>query len=244
LLATAATLLWGSSACADESLSGDTTDSMMERLIPRNQLRSYGADDFPTFYRWYAPIRVAVVSKDENARAEVEQEVVGPLLKAFHQITGIDATLADGQSRTNVLLIVGENPRDDFQFYADKIHEVTNDPDAYSELISDVQSQAPPCYRNWRFVEGVVETAILYTPSPAKDDALSRKCVAVNFGVLVGLVGKPSAGDTITNTGNHDILFTDGDKAALRVLYREGIDTRNHLSMGAIASLIHTILSR
>jgi len=68
--------------------------------------------------------------------------------------------------------------------------------------------------------------------------------VAVNFGVLVGLLGKPSVGDTITNTRNADILFTDGDRAALRVLYREGIDTRNHLSMGAIESLIQTILSR
>lgn len=217
---------------------------MMERLIPRNQLLSYASDDFPTFYRWYAPIRVAVVSKDGNARAEIEQEVVRPLLEEFHQITGIDATLADGQSRTNVLLIVGQSPRDDFQFYADRIQDVSNDPDAYSELINDAQPQAPPCYRNWRFVEGVVETAILYSPSPSKDDALSRKCVAVNFGVLVGLLGKPSVGDTITNTRNADILFTDGDRAALRVLYREGIDTRNHLSMGAIESLIQTILSR
>jgi hypothetical protein len=217
---------------------------MMERLIPRNQLRSYGPSDLPTFYRWYVPIRLTVVSKDEGARAIVEREVVAPLLQEFHTATNLDATLVEYQSGPNVLLIIGESPPDDLQFYADKIQQVSRDPTAYSDLLGDAQPGTPACHRNWRFVEGVVETATLYAPSPFKDEALSRKCVAVNFGVLVGLLGKPSGGDTITNTKNEELHFTQGDRAALRVLYDEEIDTREKLSMGAIENLIEGILTR
>jgi hypothetical protein len=244
VLVMALALLSLPSAHADESLPDYTVASMMERLIPRNQLLSYGPGDLPTFYRWYVPIKLMVVSRDDGARAAVEREIVAPLLEQFHEATNIDATLAEHQSKPNVILIIGESPQQDLQFYAEKIREVSRDPAAYSDLVEDAQPGTPPCYRNWRFVEGSVETAALYAPLPSKDAALSRKCVAVNLGVLFGLLGKPSGGDTITNIRNESVHFTKGDMAALRVLYDERIDTRKKLSMAEIESLLGSILPR
>ena len=62
--------------------------------------------------------------------------------------------------------------------------------------------------------------------------------------MLVGPLGKPSRGDPDTNIHSHDILFTAGDKAALRVLYDEEIDPSKKLNMAAIESAISQILSR
>lgn len=134
--------------------------------------------------------------------------------------------------------------QDDFQFYAKDIRETSKDSSALTDLTGDAQPGTPPCYRNWRFVEGVVETAILYAPSPFQDEALSKKCVVVNFGVLVGLLGKPSDGQTVTNINNQDTLFTEEDKVALRVLYDKELDPSRHLNMTDIEKIIGKILSR
>lgn len=221
----------------------ETVASLMERLIPRNQLQSYGPADYPTFFRWYVPIRLSVASRDEDARLRVERATIGPLMEDFRQATGFDATLSPYRQSTNVLLIIGTSPQDDFRFYAKDIHEISKDPEALSDLTGDAQPGSPPCYRNWRFIEGAVETAILYAPSPFQDEALSKKCVAVNFGVLLGLLGKPSGGQTITNIGNQDTLFTAGDKAALRVLY-DGKAIHPQMTMAEIESAIGRVLSR
>jgi hypothetical protein len=79
---------------------------------------------------------------------------------------------------------------------------------------------------------------------PFQDGALSKKCVAVNFGVLVGLLGKPRDGQTITNIDSQDTLFTEGDKIALRVLYDKELDPSRHLNMANIEKIIGEILSR
>ena len=220
----------------------ETVASLMERLIPRNQLQ-YGASDLPTFFRWYVPMRLSVVSRDDDARRRVERETIGPLLEDFRRTTGFDATLSPDRQGTNVLLIIGTSPRDDFQFHAKEIDEISKDPEALPDLTGDVFPDRPPCYRNWRFVKGAVETAILYAPSPFQDEVLSRKCVAVNFAVLLGLLGKPSDGQTITNTNNQAMLFTPSDKAALRVLYD---DTEIHppMTMAEIESAFERVLSR
>lgn len=94
------------SARADES-SQQTVTSLMERLIPRNQLQSYGPADYPTLFRWYVPIRLSVVSRDEDARLHVERETIGPLIEDFRQVTDFDAALSSYQQSTNVLLIIG-----------------------------------------------------------------------------------------------------------------------------------------
>jgi hypothetical protein len=213
----------------------------MERLILRKQLHSLGAGDYPTFFRWYVPIRLAVVSKDDNARLNVERESIGPLLDAFRKLTSFDVKLGDYGKDTNVLLIVGQDPRSDIQFYTDKIKEASNNPNALAVLTEQAQPGSIPCYRSWRFVEGAVEGAVLYAPSPLQDPALSRKCIAANFAVMTGLIGTPPEGDTITNIRNQEIMFTKGDEAALRVLYDKAFHPQ--MTLEAIERTVEQVMS-
>lgn len=234
-------LLWIPSARAEESLRAFTVDSIMERLILRKQLHSLREDDYPTFFRWYVPIRLAVVSQDENARLEVERERIEPLLDAFRKATSFDAKLGDYGPDTNVLLIVGQDPLSDIQFYASKISESANNPNAIPTLTDQAQPGSIPCYRTWRFVEGAVEGAVLYAPAPSQDPALSKKCIASNFAALLGLIGTPPDGDSITNINNQEITFTKGDEAALRVLYDKAFHP--HMTFGAIERTVEQVMA-
>lgn len=242
MLVAALTLAWLPSARAEESLRAFTVDSIMERLILRKQLHSLRENDYPTFFRWYVPIRLAVVSQDENVRLEVERERIEPLLDAFRKSTGFDAKLGDYGPDTNVLLIVGQDPQSDIRFYASKINESANNPNAIPTLTAQAQPGSIPCYRSWRYVEGAVEGAVLYAPAPSQNPALSKKCIASNFAVMTGLIGTPPDGDTITNINNQEVVFTKGDEAALRVLYDKAFHP--NMTFGAIERTAEQVMAK
>ena len=214
----------------------------MERLLLRKQLPSLRANDYPTFFRWYVPVRLTVVSRSAGHVSEATLNEIELLLEGFRKSANFDAKMVDYGPETNVLLIVGEDPRNDIWYYAEQIEKAANNPNALSVLMEQAQPGSIPCYRSWRFVEGVVEGAILYAPTPSQDGPLSQKCIASNFAVLVGLIGTPPDGDSVTNINNKEIMFTKGDEAALRVLYDKAFHP--NMTMEAIERTVEQVISQ